>query len=148
PQRMGLRYEFLQPHGAEQGFVVAVGASHAVFASRDQGGYIVTDRSRYFNGLLTQIKPVPHHNFARGVRSRRHSVNHLLSAHNFRMLRNDFVEQNFLNIANLLGEMDHEVLDRRARQRFGRMFRPAPRAFARCPNESARVFRRPHSLRE
>ncbi|WP_186025098.1 hypothetical protein, partial [Burkholderia gladioli] len=42
----------LQPHGAEQGFVVAVGASHAVFASRDQGGYIVTNRSRYFNGLL------------------------------------------------------------------------------------------------
>lgn len=39
---MGLRYEFLQRHGAEQGIVVAVGASHAVFASRDQGGYIVT----------------------------------------------------------------------------------------------------------
>ncbi|WP_208453762.1 hypothetical protein, partial [Burkholderia gladioli] len=33
-----------------------VGASHAVFASRDQGGYIVTDRSRYFNGLLSRTK--------------------------------------------------------------------------------------------
>ncbi|WP_208453491.1 hypothetical protein, partial [Burkholderia gladioli] len=35
---------------------VAVGASHAVFASRDQGGYIVTDRSRYFNGLLSRLR--------------------------------------------------------------------------------------------
>ncbi|WP_208457551.1 hypothetical protein, partial [Burkholderia anthina] len=47
-----LRYELLQSDCTEQGFVVAVGASHAAFVPWDRVRYIVTDRRGYFNGLL------------------------------------------------------------------------------------------------
>ncbi|WP_208457550.1 hypothetical protein, partial [Burkholderia anthina] len=43
----------LQSDCTEQGFVVAVGASHAAFVPWDRVRYIVTDRRGDFNGLLT-----------------------------------------------------------------------------------------------
>lgn len=49
---MRLRYELLQSDCTEQGFVVAVGASHAAFVPWDRVRYIVTDQRGYFNGLL------------------------------------------------------------------------------------------------
>ncbi|WP_208450758.1 hypothetical protein, partial [Burkholderia anthina] len=54
-QRMRLRYELLQSDCTEQGFVVAVGASHAAFVPWDRVRYIVTDRRGDFNGLLKWV---------------------------------------------------------------------------------------------